>query len=925
MRVKNLYFLYICLFSSVSLCWAQERLPDRPSDSGVLPERPSLATSLDFDFVEQVYEYWERDRNPTIFVTMGLQQDRTIRYGLRSPMLDRIRLPLNKELKRAFDNGLVMPEIRQLIEGNVIANLERDIGTELSPEASTVLKQKFNADIVLDIVFLNGTERGRYAVSLTAYDTRTATQVASQSLLTTAQDISVARGTVVGVAIAKSFAEQYLGVNAAVAGRRRSTTFELKVLGEESEDGLNSRALRRIAFEIEELPGVGWAEADWASHGDEGFATLQVRYRGRLASLLLDIEEEILPTFELSWQVQQSTGDTAVVLIGPESVPGWYAVTNEGAEDFDETKSNRVRTIRHGYGGLRLGVIVARGLDNDFPQLEISGAVDQGEGIDLDPASLRTAVQDMFIRLGFDVRDDIAVRQRLSQIGRAMDRRGISELDLEALADLDAFDLLAVVGLRVSDDERPQVNARLILRSDAQLLSGVIGPNEIAFQQNRFRIDPTDESDLARYVVGSLVTRFDEVIANAERSMDVTIANLDDSSQFESIMRLFEKLPGVSRVGRVGLSLPVGSFEVFIDQKLSVDFSSMARSSLERGLVKISYSPVLVSMSPSAVFIDAGPEKNSPMPFASDEPTRISKYPPPFPEFTYRPPEGAIEVGMPGQTTSVTPEPLPEVVPESEEGPPPPVRFKAQEQKNSWAILIGVNESAIATPLNACVSDAKRLVRALVDDAGFPRSQVILMTDEQAGTNLEPTKENIFSTIEKVIGAIALTEGGVSEHKVIFSISTHGGADEATGKTNLVARDELFYLEDIRARFVEAGIHQSIFFADACQTGGPNDAKFYDSLQVSNQTTLAGSRRDQASLEKPGPPPFGLMTQSIVYGLAEGAADKYAGNDDGILDLFELYKFSYDYVVRESEGRQNPFLKVVANEIPVISRSVKQP
>ena len=109
-----------------------------------------------------------------------------------------------------------------------------------------------------------------------------------------------------------------------------------------------------------------------------------------------------------------------------------------------------------------------------------------------------------------------------------------------------------------------------------------------------------------------------------------------------------------------------------------------------------------------------------------------------------------------------------------------------------------------------------------------------------------------------------------------------------------------------------------MFFIDACHSGGPNDLAVAQSLQVADQTTLASSRWDETSAEV-SPPPRGVLTSAVVAGLINGAADRQAGDGDGVLDLFELYKYAYRVVRHQQSGRQNPFLKLQTGDIPIFA------
>src|SRR5690606_5122701 len=109
-----------------------EPLPDRPIQS-------VDAMELDDDMVRDLRRIWGRDRNPTVVIILGMQQGDQVVYNVQSTMVERIQNPLKTQLRRAFTNGLIVPEIKDLRDKQVFNNLARAVGKPLSDDAQAVM------------------------------------------------------------------------------------------------------------------------------------------------------------------------------------------------------------------------------------------------------------------------------------------------------------------------------------------------------------------------------------------------------------------------------------------------------------------------------------------------------------------------------------------------------------------------------------------------------------------------------------------------------------------------------------------------------------------------------------------------------------------------------------------------------------------
>jgi hypothetical protein len=139
-----------------------------------------------------------------------------------------------------------------------------------------------------------------------------------------------------------------------------------------------------------------------------------------------------------------------------------------------------------------------------------------------------------------------------------------------------------------------------------------------------------------------------------------------------------------------------------------------------------------------------------------------------------------------------------------------------------WALIIGVdNYHRDIAPLYGSVNDARALKDTLVRYAGFPESQVILMTTDAADAELIPTRGNVLDALDKLSRQIE--ESGL----LLFSFSGHGlsiGDDAfivpADGKIYDDAelmRERSIDVTRVKKAIQKTGVRQVLMFIDACR------------------------------------------------------------------------------------------------------------
>ena len=74
--------------------------------------------------------------------------------------------------------------------------------------------------------------------------------------------------------------------------------------------------------------------------------------------------------------------------------------------------------------------------------------------------------------------------------------------------------------------------------------------------------------------------------------------------------------------------------------------------------------------------------------------------------------------------------------------------------KHHVCIAVGINQYQYLQPLNYAQKDAEAIYKFLVDDAGFPQDQSLLITDNSpqvSRMSTYPSQENILDWVESLL------------------------------------------------------------------------------------------------------------------------------------------------------------------------------
>ena len=237
------------------------------------------------------------------------------------------------------------------------------------------------------------------------------------------------------------------------------------------------------------------------------------------------------------------------------------------------------------------------------------------------------------------------------------------------------------------------------------------------------------------------------------------------------------------------------------------------------------------------------------------------------------------------------------------------IRFFAKPQyKASWALIVGIDNYKNASPLSYAVSDASEIREVLVNELGFPSTNITYLVDGDA------TKENILKSFMR----FARDDIELDDRIFVF-FAGHG-------QTKTGIRGEVGYLvacdsdaddlstfirwDDLTRNSELVPAKHMLFVMDACYGGlglirtlHAGSTRFLKDmmLRYARQVLTAG-KADETVADSGGP----LPNHSIFTGhLIEGMRGK-AATVDGVITASGLMAYVYQRVANDKNSGQTP-------------------
>jgi uncharacterized caspase-like protein len=231
---------------------------------------------------------------------------------------------------------------------------------------------------------------------------------------------------------------------------------------------------------------------------------------------------------------------------------------------------------------------------------------------------------------------------------------------------------------------------------------------------------------------------------------------------------------------------------------------------------------------------------------------------------------------------------------------------------NSWALVVGINDYDTVQDLNYAAEDALAIKNMLINDYGFPRTNVRYLIDKEATqSNIKKELSNLMRLVgenDRVVFYFAghgeTAELGLGEGDIGFLIPSDGSVDDL-----YFTAIDMGELKRI-SKFSKA--KHMLFFVDACYGGlaavgtrslSVNTPNYIDKITKENarQIITAGGK-DEKVMEK-DEWQHSAFTKNILLGLKEKKADQ---NQDGYITGSELGLFLQEKVSVDTENYQTP-------------------
>lgn len=235
---------------------------------------------------------------------------------------------------------------------------------------------------------------------------------------------------------------------------------------------------------------------------------------------------------------------------------------------------------------------------------------------------------------------------------------------------------------------------------------------------------------------------------------------------------------------------------------------------------------------------------------------------------------------------------------------------------NSWAVVIGINYYAHASPLDYAKNDAEAIASLLINRFGFPRENVTVLIDGEA-------------TLEGIRRAVhSLSRNTSEDDRVLIFYAGHGQTVPAHGREAgfLVPADgepddtaTLLPWDDLvsTARMVRA--KHLLFIMDACYGGliamrslAPGSKRFLrDMMGRYSRQFLTAGKADEVVADSGGPREgHSVFTGHLLDALEGGLAT----SADGLLSANAVMAHVYDRVAKDPHSYQAPHYGFLAGD-----------
>ncbi|KAL2022096.1 hypothetical protein VTK56DRAFT_6140 [Thermocarpiscus australiensis] len=163
------------------------------------------------------------------------------------------------------------------------------------------------------------------------------------------------------------------------------------------------------------------------------------------------------------------------------------------------------------------------------------------------------------------------------------------------------------------------------------------------------------------------------------------------------------------------------------------------------------------------------------------------------------------------------------------------------------ALLIGINYFGQKGELRGCINDTRNVSAFLVENYGYKREDMVILTDDQQNPIAQPTKANIIRALQWLVS------GAQPNDALFLHYSGHGGSIRDASRDEEDGYDEVIYPVDFRTaghlvddelhhyvvKPLQAGVRLTALF-DSCHSGSVLDLPYvYSTKGVLKEPNLA--------------------------------------------------------------------------------------
>lgn len=354
-----------------------------------------------------------------------------------------------------------------------------------------------------------------------------------------------------------------------------------------------------------------------------GLYTSMVRYDGGALELAVDLQDLLANEFRMRAQVALADGGIILTTYGKLNAPNWRILTDPDVDDpeglraafrelYEESGRPQVAILFNEFESVQLESTQTTNPDIE-PRLETRLSYRPSELVASFETELEAVLMDAGVRVrgGAELRDGLRRRLLLDQ-GRPDDGL-VAEAEIEeALRQLSDVDVYVLGHFYPNSSGGGVAESRMIFKAFTRQTKSMLGtgiwPSKEATQDPEWGVDPDNETDIARFVGGSIIDAYYRNHLKAGNSIEVVVDGVASIRQIQLMADSFEMaVPGVISAPNPTFNSGVGRFTV----KYEGSYSDLVRG-VNEALASLMIDTIVDQASQEVLRVRARPFKETP-------------------------------------------------------------------------------------------------------------------------------------------------------------------------------------------------------------------------------------------------------------------------------------------------------------------------